>query len=171
MEGTRSESLKLEKSHNKLLYERARQNWCLPNLKISISNTMTRGKLVIKCPRKPREDLQQRVKNKKYDTIRSRVAWLLFFTRCDVFCDLLQYTHTGKCNIFVLYNKNSNGLLKNFRGMEKEKQVCWRDLTWIWRHLCVYFNRSRSTLNNQWKCTQKSKKKPLPLHRISIPYF
>ena len=22
-------------------------------------------------------------------------------------------------------------------GMKKEKQVCCRDLTWIWRHLCV----------------------------------
>ena len=25
----------------------------------------------------------------------------LFFTRCDVICDLLQYTHTEKCNPFV----------------------------------------------------------------------
>ena len=25
----------------------------------------------------------------------------LFFTRCDVFCDLLQYTHTEKCYIFI----------------------------------------------------------------------
>ena len=65
------------------------------------------------------------------------MAWLLFFTRCDVFCDLLQYTHTEKCNLFVKYNKNSNDLLKDFWGMKKEKQVCWRDLTWIWRHLCV----------------------------------
>ena len=49
----------------------------------------------------------QRVKNKKYDTRRSRVA-PLFFTRCDVFCDLLQYTHTHteQCSLFVLYNKN-----------------------------------------------------------------
>ena len=42
-----------------------------------------------------------------------------------------------KCNVFVLYNKNSNGLLKGFGGMKKEKQVRWRDLTWIWRHLCA----------------------------------
>ena len=34
----------------------------------------------------------EREKNKKYDTRRSRVVWLLFFTNCDVFCDLLQYT-------------------------------------------------------------------------------
>ena len=74
---------------------------------------------------------------KKYETGRSRVVWLLFFTRCDVICDLLQYTHTEKCYLFVLYNKNSNVLLKDFGGMKKEKQVCWRDLTWIWRHLCM----------------------------------
>ena len=86
----------------------------------------------------------QRVKNKKvqHETKPSAPLGfvsrrLLFFTRCDVFCDLLQYTHTGKCNLFVLYNKNSNGLLKDFWGMRKEKQASWCGLTWIWRHLCV----------------------------------
>ena len=57
----------------------------------------------------------------------------------------LIYYSTHTCNLFVLYNKNSNGLLKDFflggggrgGGMKKEKQVCWRDLTWIWRHSCV----------------------------------
>ena len=60
----------------------------------------------------------------------SRVAWLLFFTRCDVFCDLLQYTHTEKCNLSVLYNKNSNCLLKDFRGHEKRKTslLTWSDV-------------------------------------------
>ena len=58
----------------------------------------------------------QRVKNKKYDMRRSRVVWLLLLTRCDVFCDLLQYTYMEKCNLFVLYNKNSNGLLKVLRA-------------------------------------------------------
>ena len=77
------------------------------------------------------------------------MAWLLFFTHCDVFWDILQYTRMGKCNLFVLYNKNSNGLLKDFWGMKKEKQIYWRDLTWIWRHLCVslLIARSRSTTN------------------------
>ena len=28
--------------------------------------------------------------------------------------------------IFVLYNKNSNGLLKDFWCIKKEKQVLWR---------------------------------------------
>ena len=46
------------------------------------------------------------------------VSYFLFFTHCDVICDPLQYTHTRKkCNLFVLYNKNSNGLL----GYEKKK--------------------------------------------------
>ena len=79
----------------------------------------------------------QHVRNKKYDTRRSRVAWLLFFTRCDVFSDLLQYTPTEKCSLFVLYNKNSNGLLKILRdvwGMEKGKD---KSADVVWRHLCV----------------------------------
>ena len=49
----------------------------------------------------------------------------------DVSCDLLQYTHTEQYYLFVLYHKNSNGLLKDFWGMQKEKQVCWR----AWRDL------------------------------------
>ena len=83
------------------------------------------------------------------------MAWLLFFTRCHVFCDLLQYTQTEKCNLFVLYNKNSNSLLKDF-GAWKKKNKSRRDLIWIWCHLCVSFNRSRSTTNEKYKCTQKS---------------
>ena len=40
--------------------------------------------------------------------------WIVNHSICDhVICDLLQYTHTEKCNLFVLYNKNSNGLLKD----------------------------------------------------------
>ena len=67
----------------------------------------------------------QRVKNKKvrHETKSSGITVVLYITRCDVFCDLLQYTHTEKCSLFVLYNKNSNGLLKDFWGMKKEKQV------------------------------------------------
>ena len=33
------------------------------------------------------------------------------------------HTHTEKCNLFVLYNKNSDDFLKDFGGMKKEKQV------------------------------------------------
>ena len=79
------------------------------------------------------------------------MAWPLFFTRCDVFCDLLQYTHTEKCYLFVLYNKNSNGLLKDFGGgMRKEKEVRWRDMAWIWRHLCVCPLIDHSFPANAW---------------------
>ena len=28
---------------------------------------------------------------------------MLFFTCCDAICDILQYTHTGKCYPFVKY--------------------------------------------------------------------
>ena len=67
----------------------------------------------------------QRVKNKKvrHEMKSSGVTVVAFFTRCDIFCDLLRYTHMEKCYLFVLYNKNSNGLLKDL-GMKKEKQVC-----------------------------------------------
>ena len=36
---------------------------------------------------------------------------------------VLQYTHTEKYNLFVLYNKNSNGLLKDFGGMKKQTSL------------------------------------------------
>ena len=59
-------------------------------------------------------------------TTRDKVEWRdLFLKRCDVFCDLLQYTHTEKCNLFVLYNKNSNGSLKDFAGMKKSSLLTW----------------------------------------------
>ena len=34
------------------------------------------------------------------------------------------HTHTEKYYLFVSYNKNSVGLLKDFRGMKKEEHVC-----------------------------------------------
>ena len=73
----------------------------------------------------------------KYDTRWSRVAWLLFFTRCDVFCDLLQYTHTRENVIYLFYTIRIQMVYWRILGHEKEKQVCWRDMAWIWRHLCV----------------------------------
>ena len=64
--------------------------------------------------------------------------------------DFTVHGHTEKYNLFVLYNKlNSNGLLKDLGGMKKEKHVCSRDLMWLWRHLCVSFNRLRSTTNSE----------------------
>ena len=49
--------------------------------------------------------------------------WIVNHSICDhVICDLLQYTHTEKCNLFVLYNKNSNGLLKDFGAWKKKNK-------------------------------------------------
>ena len=45
------------------------------------------------------------------------MAWLLFFTVHAVTFSVVYYS--------ILYNRNSNGLLKYFWGMKKEKQVCW----------------------------------------------
>ena len=43
--------------------------------------------------------MSQRVKNNSHATRLRRVSYyFLLFTRCDVICNLLQYTHTGKCN-------------------------------------------------------------------------
>ena len=58
-----------------------------------------------------------RVKNNSYATRLSLLSYVLFFTRCDIFCDVLQYTHTEKCYLFVLYNKHSNSLLNGFWGV------------------------------------------------------
>ena len=79
----------------------------------------------------------QCVKNKKYGTRRSRVLWLLFFTRCDVFCDLLQYTRTEKFNTIKIQMVYWRwwGILG---AWTKKNEVRWCDLTWIWRNLfCV----------------------------------
>ena len=63
-----------------------------------------------------------------YDTRRSRVAWLLFFTRCDVFCDLLQYTRTGKCNLFYWCCREECSLLKDFGAWKKKDKSA--DVIW-----------------------------------------
>ena len=66
-------------------------------------------------------------------TTRDEVEWRDCCSLHAVTSSVIYYsTHARKkCNLFVLYNKNSNGLLKGFRGMKKEKQVCSRELTWI----------------------------------------
>ena len=43
----------------------------------------------------------QRVKNNSYATRLRLVSYFLFFTRYHVICDLLEYLHTEKCNLFV----------------------------------------------------------------------
>ena len=85
----------------------------------------------------------------------------MFFTRCDVFCDLLQYTRTENviCLFYTIQIKWLIEDLGGFWGMKKEKPVRWRDLTWIWRHLyvCALIDNGRNHWKwNQWKYTQKS---------------
>ena len=92
----------------------------------------------------------QRVKNKKYDTRRSWVAWLLFFTRCDVFGDLLQYTHTENGYLFVLYIKNSYGF-KDFGAWKKKNKsadVIWRGFDVICMCVCPLIDDGTTTNEN-----------------------
>ena len=60
----------------------------------------TIAKVVTRCTVIDHKMLQ-RVKNKTSTTRLRLMSYILFFTRCDVICDLLQYTRTGKCNLFV----------------------------------------------------------------------
>ena len=72
---------------------------------------------------------------------RSKKRSCSFFTRCDVICDLLQYTHTEKCYLFILYNKNSK---RAWKKKNKSSDLIWRGFDTI----CVCaFNRSQSTTN------------------------
>ena len=58
---------------------------------------------VLYCNRS--QKTSQRLKN-NHGTRLCPVSYFLFFTRYDVICDLLQYTRTEKCNLFVKYNWN-----------------------------------------------------------------
>ena len=74
----------------------------------------------------------QRVKNKKLrDQTKSSGVAVVLYTLWRLLRSITEHTHTEKCYLFVLHNENSNGLLKDFWGIKKEKQVRWRDLTWI----------------------------------------
>ena len=39
--------------------------------------------------------------------------------------------------IYYSTHGRKNGLLNDFRNIKKVKQNWWRDLTWIWCHLCL----------------------------------
>ena len=45
--------------------------------------------------------VDRRIRHKELIKNSRLVSYFLFFTLCDVICDLLQYTRTGKCNLFV----------------------------------------------------------------------
>ena len=64
------------------------------------------------------------------------LLFLVHFFICFVECRGLCSFRISICNLFGLYNINSDGLLKDFLGMKNGKKICWRDLTLIWRHLC-----------------------------------
>ena len=83
---------------------------------------------------------------------RDKVEWHDCCSLHAVTSSVIYYsTHSWeKCNLFVLYNKNSNGLLKFawFWGMGKDKNKSSDvDLMCIWRHLRVCPNRSPATTN------------------------
>ena len=47
-----------------------------------------------------------------------------------------------KINLFVLYNKNSNGLLKDFWGMKNKRTslLMWSEVDNLMPSVCVSFN-------------------------------
>ena len=75
----------------------------------------------------------------QYNSRRSRVAlvtvvlytlWRLLFFKSDY----STHTCTGKCYLFVLYNKNSNGfltILPRVWGMWEKDKNSWRYLKWF----------------------------------------
>ena len=71
-------------------------------------------------------------KRVRHETKSSGVTVL--YTLWRLLWSITVHAHTEKYSLFVLYNKNSSGLLKDFGEHEKRKTSL---LTWIWRHLCV----------------------------------
>ena len=57
--------------------------------------------------------MSQRVKNKKVRHEINKVKWRDCSLNAVTSSVIYYGTHTEKCNLFVLYNKNSNGLLKD----------------------------------------------------------
>ena len=57
-----------------------------------------------------------------------QVNKFLFFTHYDIFCDLLKYRRTEKCNLFVLYNKKIKLFIEDLVGFfghgKGQKQIC-----------------------------------------------
>ena len=70
----------------------------------------------------------------------------------------LEYTHTGKCYLLVLYNKNS------------DEQVCWRGFDAI----CVSLNRSRSTtmrMPTEVTCVNYCISFTIPISVVHQPFY
>ena len=82
--------------------------------------------------------------------------------RCNVFCDLLQYTRTEKCNLFVLCNKiQMHGYWMIYEAWKKD--VCtlidhvkdyWNMLAFVyfmWRFIIFRFCKIASQKCRKWQ--------------------
>ena len=66
------------------------------------------------------------------------VEWCGYCCWHAVMSSVIYYsTHTWKNVIYLFYTIKIQMVYWRILGAKKGKQVCWRDLTWIWRHLCV----------------------------------
>ena len=79
------------------------------------------------------------------DETKSSGVTVVLYTLWRLLWSITVHTHARKNNLFVLYNKNSNGLSKVLGGMKKEKQGRWRDLAspglqihiFSWQDICL----------------------------------
>ena len=67
----------------------------------------------------------QRVKNNNHVTRLRLVSFFLFFARCDIICDLLQYTHMEKCNLFYKYKH-----INSMRDLVRLASRVWGTKRW-----------------------------------------
>ena len=105
----------------------------------------------------------QRIKNKKYDMRRSRVAWLLFFTRYDI---IYHSTHAWKnviyfffTNKFKWFIKELAGRLGHVKNKNKSADVIWRGFDVIYRQqpmkmyieaMLLYNNNNNNHYPSSW---------------------
>ena len=86
-----------------------------------------------------------------------RVAWLLFFTRCDVFCDLLQYTHTRENVIYSFYTIKIQMVYWRILGAWKKKNksadVIWRGFDAICVCVCPLIDHGQQPMKTHTEVT------------------
>ena len=91
----------------------------------------------------------QRVENKKVQhKTKSSGVTVVLYTLWRLLWSITVRTHMEKFNLLVLYNKNSNDLLKYFGGIEKDKfaDVIWRGFDANSAH------RSAHKKDYTWRC-------------------
>ena len=69
----------------------------------------------------------QPVKNQKVRHRPKSSEWLLFVTSCDIFCDLLQYTHTENVN-YLFYTIKIQMVYLRILGMKNKGLLTWSDV-------------------------------------------